>query len=239
MRSGAVVPLEQAPRGGCIPLDPLAGAGPPTASGVRLAVKQRRRVLNQSVGEANALPTRDPPRWSVAEVVDAAVCPSFLLYDKRPPAPPASRRGPCAHGLGSILRRQRCKRLLLALRRAGGAPVGRTQFLTYPALQKGGAWCLRSLRWSAAGSRLEPAGVTTGYGPACRAAWRLGAATRGSDPQARTATQCRRPGLLMGRALQARRTALPGVGAGPRTRPRPVAAPAPRREACTKRLRRR
>ncbi len=33
-------------------------------------------------------------------------------------------------------------------------------------------------RWSAAGSRLAPAGMTTGYGAACRAAWRLGC----SDP---------------------------------------------------------
>ncbi len=62
----------------------------------------------------------------------------FLMYDKRPPAPPASRRGPCAHGLGSILRYQRCKRCCSRCEVLEELPLV-ARFLTYPALQKGGA----------------------------------------------------------------------------------------------------
>ncbi len=114
---------------------------PPTASGVRLAVKQRRRVRNQSVGETKRPTNDDPPKWSVAGVVDAPVCCSFLMYDKGPAAPPSSRRGPNAVGFGfdplpsafrlSLdVRRRRVVLYELAVL---------ALLLTYPALQKGGA----------------------------------------------------------------------------------------------------
>ncbi len=128
----------------------------------------RRAKIRAPMNLETALPS-DPPGWSVAGVVDAPFASSFLLLDKGPPAPPTSRWGPARTALGLIpfpravdVWLARCEVLyelaVLAL------------LLTYPALQKGGAWVSGGVRWSAAGSRLEPAGMTTGYGPACRAA---------------------------------------------------------------------
>jgi hypothetical protein len=69
--------------------------------------------------------------------------------------------------------------------------------LTYPALQKGGAWRQGGGSWSAAGSRLAPGGLTTAYGAACRAAWRLGCSDPGERPPwASTSRKANRRRLL-------------------------------------------
>ncbi len=65
-------------------------------------------------------------------------------------------------------------------------------------------------RWSAAGSRLAPAGMTTGYGAACRAAWRLGCscpgvASPGLDLDQVPTIKAAVPGLSHGRRTTAAR----------------------------------
>jgi hypothetical protein len=100
MRSGAVEPLEQAPRGGCIPLDPLGRGGtpyslrgPPCCEAEVAALKSERRGKQTPY-------QREPPRWSVAEVSDPPFEASFLMFDKGPAALPGSRRGPSRTALG-------------------------------------------------------------------------------------------------------------------------------------------
>jgi hypothetical protein len=67
--------------------------------------------------------------------------------------------------------------------------------------------------WGAAGSRLGPAGLTTGYGPACRAAWRFGCSDpQGGDPRGVDVAKGVRRRLLCEGVLQERRMASPAGG---------------------------
>jgi hypothetical protein len=71
-------------------------------------------------------------------------------------------------------------------------------------------------RWSAAGSRLAPGGLTTAYGAACRAAWRLGC----SDPGVAS------PGLDRDQ-VPTIEAAVRGLLQGRRTTPRPPTVKSP------------
>ncbi len=81
-------------------------------------------------------------------------------------------------------------------------------------------------RWSAAGSRLAPAGMTTGYGAACRAAWRLGC----SDPGVAS------PGLDRDQ-VPTIEAAVAGLSHGRRTAPRSSTGKSPGNGGMTRRRR--